>query len=85
MFIGGSPEFVKKKTHRTGGAEFRDRWRTFSEAGSRIPGDHTPGSAPVPRAGKGGARPESPNIQGNCDICSICIFYRRNILNPEVI
>jgi hypothetical protein len=33
MFIGGSPEFVKKKTHRTGGAEFRDRWRTFSGAG----------------------------------------------------
>ena len=25
MFIGGSLEFVKKKTHRTGGAEFRDR------------------------------------------------------------
>jgi hypothetical protein len=54
MFIGSSPEFVKKKTHRTGGAEFRDRWRTFSGAGSRISGDHTPGSAPVPRAGKGG-------------------------------
>lgn len=33
MFIGGSPEFVKKKTHRMGGAEFRDRWRTFSAAG----------------------------------------------------
>jgi hypothetical protein len=37
MFIGGSPKFVKEKTHRTGGAELRVRWRAFSVAGSRIP------------------------------------------------